>query len=103
MTFLFSPKARAFIDESLESYLLRVVRENFFDSYQQLSLAIREALHELDFEAYGAFPIDLRLLNVYHAKLNSHFRIRALTLLENCELTAGWLDSSNTRKYNDLS
>ncbi len=82
MAFLFSPKARAFSDESLESYLLRVVAENFFDSYQQLSLAIREELHELDFEAHGAFPIELKRLNVYHAKHNSHFRMRALSLLE---------------------
>jgi hypothetical protein len=82
MAFLFSPKARAFADESLESYLLRVVAENFFASYSQLSFAIREELHELDFEAHGAFPVDLKLLNVYHAKLNSHFRMRALGLLE---------------------
>ncbi|MCC4834543.1 TniQ family protein [Shewanella sp. 10N.7] len=82
MAFLFSPKVRAFSDESLESYLLRVVAENFFDSYQQLSLAIREELHELDFEVHGAFPIELKRLNVYHAKHNSHFRMRALSLLE---------------------
>ena len=82
MAFLFSPRARAFIDESLESYLLRIVSENFFDSYQQLSLAIREELHELDFEAHGAFPIELKRLNIYHAKHNSHFRMRALGLLE---------------------
>nr|WP_265589661.1 TniQ family protein [Lelliottia steviae] len=69
-------------DESLESYLLRVVSENFFDSYEGLSLAIREELHDLDFEAHGAFPIDLKKLNVYHAKHNSHFRMRALGLLE---------------------
>lgn len=82
MAFLFSPKARSFSDESLESYLLRVVAENFFDSYEELSLAIREELHELDFDAHGAFPIDLKRLNVYHAKHNSHFRMRALGLLE---------------------
>ena len=82
MAFLFSPKVRAFSDESLESYLLRVVAENFFDSYQQLSLAVREELHTLDFDAHGAFPIELKLLNVYHAKHNSHFRMRALVLLE---------------------
>ncbi len=82
MAFLFSPKVRPFVDETLESYLLRVVAENFFDSYEQLSLAIREELHELDFDAHGAFPIDLKTLNVYHAKHNSHFRMRALGLLE---------------------
>ena len=82
MAFLFSPKARAFADESLESYLLRVVAENFFESYEQLSLAIREEFHELDFDAHGACPIDLKRLNVYHGKHNSHFRMRALGLLE---------------------
>jgi hypothetical protein len=82
MAFLFSPKVCAFSDESLESYLLRVVSANFFNSYEELSLAIREELHELDFDAHGAFPIDLKRLNVYHAKHNSHFRMRALGLLE---------------------
>ena len=82
VAFLFSPKIRSFSDESLESYLLRVVAENFFSSYEELSLAIREELHELDFDAHGAFPIDLKRLNVYHAKHNSHFRMRALGLLE---------------------
>ena len=82
MAFLFSPKVRSFSDETLESFLLRVVAENFFSFYEELSLAIREELHELDFEAHGAFPIDLKRLNVYHAKHNSHFRMRALGLLE---------------------
>lgn len=82
MAFLFSPQVRSFSDETLESYLLRVVAENFFSSYEELSLAIREELHELDFDAHGAFPIDLKRLNVYHAQHNSHFRIRALGLLE---------------------
>lgn len=82
MAFLFAPKSRAFSDESLESYLLRVVTENFFDTYEQLSLAIREELHEPDYEAHGAFPVELRRLNVYHAKHNSHFRMRALRLIE---------------------
>lgn len=82
MAFLFSPKVGAFSDESLESYLLRVVSANFFNLYEELSLAIREELHELDFDAHGAFPIDLKRLNVYHAKHNSHFRMRALGLLE---------------------
>jgi hypothetical protein len=82
MAFLFCPKARAFNDESLESYLLRVVSENYFDSYQQLSFAIRGELLELDFEAHGGFPIELGRLNIYHAKHNSHFRMRALWLVE---------------------
>lgn len=107
--FSFSPKVRAFSDESLESYVLRVVAENFFDSYQQLSLAIREELHELDFEAHGAFPIELKRLNVYHAQHNSHFRMRALGLLEslldlpNYELQKLALLRSNRRFLGSLS
>jgi len=80
--FLFTPKSKAYADETLESYLIRIVNENFFDSYQQLSRAIKEELLELDFEAYGAFPLDLKLLNIYHAKQYSHFRMRAFELLE---------------------
>lgn len=56
--------------------------DNFFDSYEQLSLAIREAPHELDYDAHGASPIDLKRLNVYHAKHNSHFRMRAISIIE---------------------
>lgn len=82
MAFLFSPKARPFADESLESYILRVVEENFFESFSELSLALQEALYELDFEAQGAFPADLGRLNIYHTKHNSHFRMRALVLTE---------------------
>lgn len=80
--FLFTPKSKAYDDEALESYLIRIVNENFFDSYQQLSRAIKEELRELDFEAYGTFPLDLKLLNIYHAKQDSHFRMRAFELLE---------------------
>ena len=82
MAFLFKPEKSAHKDETLESYMLRIVKANFFDSYEQLSLAIREVLIELDHDAHGAFPIELKLLNIYHAKQNSHFRVRALALLE---------------------
>ena len=82
MSFLFKPKSRAFQDESLESYLLRVVQENFFDSYRQLSQSIRDELYRLDIDAYGAFPLELRLLNLYHASDSSLFRVRAIELFE---------------------
>ena len=82
MTFLFQPKARAYDDETLESYIIRILKENFIGSFCELSSAIRSELFELDFEAYGAFPLELKQLNVYHAKRNSHFRIRSFQLLE---------------------
>lgn len=55
MTFLFSPDKAAYKDETLERYMLRIAKENFFDSYEQLSRAIRDALIELDHEA----PVDM--------------------------------------------
>ena len=82
MAFLFKPETQPYSDETLESYLIRVVNENFFNSYRQLSQAIRDELLASDYEAYGAFPTELEKLNLYHAKDSSLFRVRALELVE---------------------
>lgn len=71
-----------FINESLESYMLRLSQENFFAYYQQLSRAIKDWLQLHDHEAAGAFPEELSRLNVYHAAQSSSRRIRALRLVE---------------------
>ncbi|MBO1273362.1 hypothetical protein J3L11_17125, partial [Shewanella sp. 4t3-1-2LB] len=81
MSFLFSPEQLAFFDETLESYLLRVTECNSFASYRQLSLAIRDELYAQDYQAHGAFPLELSQLNVIYAQTSSHFRIRALALV----------------------
>ncbi len=75
-------RPRPFINESLESYMLRLSQENFFEYYQQLSRAIKDWLQLHDHEAAGAFPVELSRLNVYHAAQSSSRRIRALKLVE---------------------
>ncbi|MGE4261606.1 TniQ family protein [Shewanella sp.] len=81
MSFLFSPEQPAFFDETLESYLLRVTECNNFASYRQLSLAIRDELYAQDYQAHGAFPLELSQLNVIYAQTSSHFRVRAFALV----------------------
>jgi len=71
-----------FSDESLESYLLRLTEANFLESYRLLSGAVKEWLQEQDHEAGGAFPLDLKIVNIWHARQNSSFRVRALSLFE---------------------
>lgn len=71
-----------FSDETLESYLLRLSEANFFESYQQFSFAVQEWLQHNDFEAAGAFPVELARLNIFHAAQHSSRRIRALKLVE---------------------
>ncbi len=80
MQLLVRPKP--FLDESLESYLLRLTEANFIESYRLMSGAIKEWLLEKDHEAGGAFPLDLATANIWHARQSSSFRIRAFLLLE---------------------
>jgi len=38
MAFLFAPDKAAYKDETLESYILRIAKENFFDAYVAKSI-----------------------------------------------------------------
>ncbi|MBY6186782.1 TniQ family protein [Marinobacter hydrocarbonoclasticus] len=80
MELLVRPKP--FIDESLESYLLRLAEENGFESYRVFSAVVHEWLMEQDHRAAGAFPRSLGLLNVYHANRSSSLRVRAIQLFQ---------------------
>jgi hypothetical protein len=71
-------------DESFESYLLRISQANDFESYGLFSGAIKDYLRKTDPDASGAFPLELSLANVFHAKQSSSFRIRAIHLVEEC-------------------
>ncbi|MGK0270137.1 MAG: putative DNA-binding transcriptional regulator AlpA [Cocleimonas sp.] len=71
-----------FGNESLESYLLRLSSDNFYTNYQEFSHIIWCYLKESDYEAAGAFPRELALVNIYHASRTSSFRVRAIQLLE---------------------
>lgn len=79
----FSVRIEHRLDESLESYLLRLGQANYFESYQLLSRALKDWLYEHDEEAFGAFPLQLKHVNVFHASQSSGFRVRALRLLDN--------------------
>lgn len=70
------------IDESLESYLIRLSDDNGYDSYQTFSRLVWLWLKENDFEAGGGFPKQLHQVNVYHADRTSNLRVRALRLIE---------------------
>lgn len=69
-------------DETLESYLLRLSQENGFSSYTEMSTVLKLWMQSQDHDAGGAFPIELSMVNVYHANRSSSFRIRALRLIE---------------------
>lgn len=80
MNLLVRPEHHA--DESLESYLLRLSQENGFDSYTEMSTVLKLWMQSHDHDAGGAFPIELSMVNVYHANRSSSYRIRALRLIE---------------------
>ncbi len=80
MQLLIRPKPK--VDESLESYILRLSIDNCFESYQYFSDALWQWLMEFDHEAAGALPRKLSLLNVYHADRTSSLRVRAFQLVQ---------------------
>lgn len=80
MKFLF--KTEPYLEETLESYLLRLSQENDFESYSIFSNVLWDILMAYDYEAAGAFPRMLSRVNVYHASNSSGFRVRALQLIE---------------------
>lgn len=70
------------IDESLESYFLRLSQENGFERFYLLSGVIKDWLHTTDHAAAGAFPLELFRLNIFHASRSSGLRVRALQLVD---------------------
>ncbi len=80
MQLLVRPDPR--VDESLESYLLRLAEANFLESYRLLSGAIRDWLLQHDHDAAGSFPLELASVNICHANQSSGLRVRALKLVE---------------------
>ncbi len=79
MHFLIRPEPVC--DESLESYLLRLSQDNGFEHYRILSGSLKERLLQSDYEAAGAFPLELAKVNIFHASYSSYLRIRALCLI----------------------
>lgn len=81
MEYLYS-RPKSYEDESLESYLLRLSQQNYFDEFYLLALTVKDWLLEQDKDAANAFPLNLQQINLYHAKFNSSSRTRALKLFE---------------------
>ncbi|RWX53415.1 TniQ family protein [Photobacterium chitinilyticum] len=79
--FLITPD-KQYLNESLESFLIRLGECNGFESFQLLSGALWEWLVDNDHRAAGALPRQLNQFNLYHAKHSSGFRVRAFELLD---------------------
>jgi len=77
----FLVQTKPYPDEALESYLLRLARDNSYDGYSELADILWQWLVEQDHELEGALPLELSKVDVYHARQASSFRIRALKLL----------------------
>ncbi|QLJ09315.1 MULTISPECIES: TniQ family protein [Pseudoalteromonas] len=77
----FLVQTKPFPDEALESYLLRLARNNSYHGYSELADILWQWLAEQDHELEGALPLELNKVDVYHARQASSFRIRALKLV----------------------
>ncbi|NMR26502.1 TniQ family protein [Pseudoalteromonas sp. NEC-BIFX-2020_015] len=77
----FLVQTKPYPDEALESYLLRLARNNSYDGYSELADILWQWLAEQDHELEGALPLELSKVDVYHARQASSFRIRALKLV----------------------
>ena len=77
----FLVQTKPYPDEALESYLLRLARDNSYDGYSELADILWQWLVEQDHELEGALPLELSKVDVYHARQASSFRIRALKLV----------------------
>lgn len=77
----FLVQTKPYPDEALESYLLRLARDNSYDGYSELADILWQWLAEQDHELEGALPLELSKVAAYHARQASSFRIRALKLV----------------------
>ena len=77
----FIVQTKPYPDEALESYLLRLARDNSYDGYSELADILWQWLAEQDHELEGALPLELSKVHVYHVRQASSFRIRALKLV----------------------
>ncbi|MGF1884739.1 TniQ family protein [Photobacterium profundum] len=71
-----------FKDEALESNLLRLSKHLGFDCFSDFAEEIRSQLKYEYYDVAGAFPLELKRINVYHAQVTSNLRIRALMLID---------------------
>ena len=77
----FLVQTKPYQDEALESYVLRLARDNSYYGYSELADILWQWLAEQDHELEGALPLELTKVDIYHARQASSFRIRALKLV----------------------
>lgn len=77
----FLVQTKPYPEEALESYLLRLARDNSYDRYSELADILWQWLAEQDHDLEGALPSELSKVDVYHSRQASSFRIRALKLV----------------------
>ena len=77
----FLSQTQPYPDETIESYFLRLTKENGYLDFSDLADALWDWLVSQDHELEGAFPNNLKDIDVYKAVQSSNFRIRALSLV----------------------
>ena len=70
-------------DESLESFLLRLSREQGYERFSHFAEDIWFDTMDQHEAIAGAFPLELNRVNIYHAQTTSQMRVRVLIHLEN--------------------
>lgn len=77
----FLSQTQPYPDETIESYFLRLTKENGYLGFSDLADALWDWLVLQDYELEGAFPNNLKDIDVYKAVQSSSFRIRTLRLV----------------------
>ncbi|SON49917.1 TniQ family protein [Vibrio tapetis] len=71
-----------YADESLESFLLRLSQEQGYERFSHFAEDIWHDTMEQHEAIPGAFPLELNLVNIYHAQTTSQMRARVFIYLE---------------------
>ncbi|TRY33964.1 TniQ family protein [Aliiglaciecola sp. M165] len=74
-------RTKPFLDESLESYLLRLSIHNGYNKFQSFWAGVRSHLNESTRGIDSALPSELSKINICHANVSSAKRLDALRLV----------------------
>ncbi len=72
-----------YLDESLESFLLRLSQEQGYERFSHFAEDIWFDTMDQHEAIAGAFPLELNRVNIFHAQTTSQMRVRVLIHLEN--------------------
>ena len=74
--FLLRPEVH--LDESLESFFIRVAHNNGYKDIHRFLIEIKKFLQDIQYDRFAAFPTDVTKINPYSSKNNHGSRIAAL-------------------------